>query len=130
MFFEMPRRVKSLKQCAAWIVWNLDQNADHHTYKPTWHVDWIEEGRKNQKLLPWVRAMAEFDARPQCIVQRDWLRLALKTLDEYLVSLSDSTGIVFSFDGSVLTIRFDKRVIALAVKVHLGRFALKWKRKL
>ncbi len=87
--------------------------ADHGTYKPTRHVDWIEEGRKNQKLLPWVKAIAEFDARPRCIVQRDWLRLALKTLGEYLVSLSDDAGIVFGFDGSVFYIRCDKRVLAL-----------------
>ena len=57
--------------------------------------------------------MAEFDARPQCIVQRDWLRLALKTLGEYLASLSDDAGIVFSFDGSVFYIRCDKKVLAL-----------------
>jgi hypothetical protein len=111
--FEMPRLLKSLKQCAAWIVWNLDQCAGRCTYTPTRHVDWIEEGRKNQTLLPWVRAMAEFDARPQCIVQRDWLRLALKTLGEYLAPFPDDAGIVFSFDGSVLSIRFEKKVIAL-----------------
>ena len=42
VFFEMPRKVKSLKQCAAWIVWNLDQNAGHGPYHPIRHVDWIE----------------------------------------------------------------------------------------
>ncbi len=114
VFFEMPRKVKSLKQCAAWIVWSLDQCSEHRVFKPARHVGWIEEARTNQRLLPWVMSMAEFSARPQCLVRRDWLRLALKTLDEYLVSLSGSTGIVFSFDGSVLTIQFDKKVIALA----------------
>jgi hypothetical protein len=52
-----------------------------------------------------VMSMAEFNARPQCTVRRDWLRLALKTLGEYLVATSDNAGIVFSFDGSVLSIR-------------------------
>jgi hypothetical protein len=113
VLFEMPRRVKSLKQCAAWIVWNLDQHADHRVFKPARHVGWVEEGRNSQKLLPWVMSMAEYSARPQCSVQRDWLRLALKTLGEYLAALSDNSSIVFSFDGSVLTIRFDKKVIAL-----------------
>jgi hypothetical protein len=113
VFFEMPRKVKSCKHCAALIVWNLDQYADHRTYKPTRPVDWIVEGRENRKLLPWVKSMAEFDSRPQCIVQRDWLQLALRTLGEYLASLPDTTGIVFSFDGSVLSVRFDKKVIAL-----------------
>jgi len=38
---------------------------------------------------------------------------SLKTLGENLACLSDNAGIVFSFDGSVLSIRFDKKVIAL-----------------
>ena len=110
--FEMPRRLKSIKQCAALIAWSLDQHADHRVFRPARHVGWIEEGRENRRLLPWVMSMAEYNARPQCVVQRDWLRLALKTLGEYLASLSDNAGIVFGFDGSVLSIRFDKKVIA------------------
>jgi hypothetical protein len=111
--FEMPRRLKSIKQCAALIVWSLDQHADQRVFTPSRHVGWIEEGRANRRLLPWVMSMAEYNARPQCVVQRDWLRLALKTLGEYLVSLSDNACIVFSFDGSVLAIRVNKKVIAL-----------------
>src|SRR6266404_5802413 len=113
VLFEMPRRVKSIKQCAAWIVWSLDRHTYHRVFKPGRHVGWIEEGRKNQRLLPWVMSKAEYNARPRCIVQRDWLRLALRTLGEYLPALSDDAGIVFSFDGSVLSIRLDKKVIAL-----------------
>ncbi len=111
--FEMPRRVKSLKQCAAWIVWNLDQHSDNSIFNPARYVRWVGEGRENKKLLPWVKSMAEYRARPQCKVQRDWLRLALKTLGEYLAYLPDNAAIVFSFDGSLLSIRFDKKVIAL-----------------
>jgi hypothetical protein len=113
VFFEMPRRVKSIKQCAAWITWNLDQHSDHRVFVPSRHVGWIEQGRENQKLLPWVKSMAEFNSRPQCVVQRDWFRLVLKSLGQRLSSLPDNADIVFSFDGSVLTIRFDKQVIAL-----------------
>jgi len=39
--------------------------------------------------------------------------IGIKTLSEYLTALSDNAGILFSFDGSVLSIRFDKKVIAL-----------------
>jgi hypothetical protein len=113
VLFEMPRRVKSIKQCAAWIIWNLDQHADHRVFRPARHVGWVEEGRKNQRFLPWVMSTAEYSARPQCLVQRPWLRLALTTLGEYIAALSDDASIVFSFDGSVLTIRLDKKVIAL-----------------
>jgi len=63
--FEMPRQIKSLKQCAAWIVWSLDRHSDHRVFRPVQEVDWIEEGRRNQRLLPWVMSMAEFNARPR-----------------------------------------------------------------
>jgi hypothetical protein len=108
--FEMPRQIESIKKCAAWIVWNLDQFCEFREIR---HVGWVEEARRNQRLLPWVMSMAEWKARPQCMVKRDWLRLALKTLGDYLDSLPDPASIVFSFDGSVLTIRCDKQVIAL-----------------
>jgi hypothetical protein len=113
VFFEMPRKVKSLKHCAALIVWNLDRHSNHGDFKSTRHVGWIEGGRENQKLLPWVKPMAEFNSRPQCVVQRDWFRLALKSLGEHLSSSPENADVVFSFDGSVLSIRCDKKVLAL-----------------
>jgi hypothetical protein len=67
----------------------------------------------NKSLLPWVRSMAEYNARPQCLVQRDWFRLALKGLRQQLSSLPDQEAIAFSFDGSVLFIRCCDKVIAL-----------------
>jgi hypothetical protein len=110
--FELPRRMESLKQCAAWIVWNLDQHSGCGPFRPARHVGWIDEGRQNRRLLPWVLSSAEYEARPQCTVQRDWLRLALKTLGQHVASLPDNAIVVFSFDGSVFSIRCDKRVIA------------------
>jgi len=65
-------------------------------------------------LLPWVMSQAEFDARPQCIVERVWLRLALKGLRERLSRLPENAIVVFAFDGSVFSIRCDKEVIAFA----------------
>jgi hypothetical protein len=110
--FELPRRIESLKQCAAWIVWNLDQHSNGRTFRPARDVDWINEARQNRRLLPWVMSQAEFDARPQCTVQRDWLRLALKNLSEQLVSLPDKAIVAFSFDGAVFAIRCETKVIA------------------
>jgi hypothetical protein len=113
VFFEMPRKVKSLKQCAAGIVWSLDRHSDHGDFKSARHVGWIEDGRKNQRLLPWVKSMAQCNSRPQCIVQRDWFRLALKSLGERLSSSPENAEVVFSFDGSVLSIRCNEKVRAL-----------------
>ena len=108
--FEMPQQIMSTKQCAAWIVWHLDQYSEFQAIQ---HVGWVEEGRANRKLLPWVRELAEYNARPSCVVERKWLRLALKKLAEHLTLLADDVDVVFGFDGSVLSIRCDGKVIAL-----------------
>jgi len=77
-------------------------------------VGWVEEARANRQLLPWYKSRAEYEVRPSCLVERKWLRLALKTLAEQLTLLADDVDVVFSFDGSVLSIRCDGKVIALA----------------
>jgi hypothetical protein len=110
--FELPRRIESLKQCAAWIVWNLDQHSNGRTFRPARDVDWINEARQNRRLLPWVTSQAEFEARPHCTIQRDWLRLALRTMGKHLASLPDDSLTSFSFDGSIFSIRCNTTVIA------------------
>jgi hypothetical protein len=109
--FELPRRVPSLKECAAWIVWSLDQQWENRVFRPARATQWIEEARRDRRLLPWVMSQAEFDARPQCTVQRDWLRLARKNLREHLGSLPDNAIVVFSFDGAVFSIRCNTKLI-------------------
>ncbi len=109
--FDMPRYVETPHLVAAWIVWHLDQ---HSEFRKIQNLAWIEEGRNHQGLLPWVKSMAEWEARPQCTVDRDWLRLALKTLADHAVIQPDDADVLFSFDGSVFTIKCDGKVIALA----------------
>jgi hypothetical protein len=113
VFFELPPQMTSLKQCAAWIVWNLDQRAPHRLFIPGQRVGWIIEGRESKHLLPWVLPMAEYEARPKCVVRRDWLRLALKTLAEDLAGQPHDAVVVFSFDGLVLYIRYADKAVAL-----------------
>src|SRR5438094_699690 len=52
--FEMPIRVTSREQCAAWIAWHLDETADGHVFVPTRAADWLAEGRRRKDLLPWI----------------------------------------------------------------------------
>ena len=111
--FEMPRDVESLRQCAAWIVWNLDQNSGG-PFKPARPVGWVEEARANRQLLPWYKSRAEYEARPSCLVERKWLRLALNTLAEHVTSLPDNAAVIFGFDGSVLSIDCKGKLIVLA----------------
>jgi len=108
--FEMPIQVESREQCAAWIIWHLDQGGHISHLR---QINWVEEGRKNQKLLPWYFDREAYEARPHCLVQRDWLRLALKTLSDYIGSVSDDMPIYFRFDGKILSIECGEKLVVL-----------------
>ena len=123
--FEMPRGIESRATCVAWIIWHLDKAANGGVFHPGREVGWVAEGRQHEHLLPWVirqanrkRSESNYRRLPHCHVHRDWLKLALNTLANYLRDLSDETPVVFSFTDSVLTIRFNERVIALAGNGH------------
>jgi hypothetical protein len=109
--FELPQEIESVKLCAALIAWNLDQFSE---FRDIHHIDWLEDGRRNKTLLPWVREMAAWDSCPKCRVERAWLRLALNRLSNRVACLPDDAKVVFAFDGSVFSIRSDGEVIALA----------------
>jgi len=101
--FEMGRRVKSREECAAWIVWHLDQAAG--IFIPTREAGWLIEARQNKNLLPWEIDGAAYRARPNCTVEREWLKLALKTLAEMLLEADDASPVTIGFDGRVLSMR-------------------------
>jgi len=119
--FEMPRHVASRQLGIAWIVWHLDKASDEEYFRPRRKVPWLDEGRRHTNLLPWEvqraedeRQMAEYAARPRCQVQRDWLKLALKTLAAHLHSVDDGVLVEFSFDGTVLSIKCADGLIVAA----------------
>jgi hypothetical protein len=114
--FEMPRRIDSSEQCAAWIAWHLDQASEGREFLPTGDALWLQEGRRNRDLLPWVVNLEEFNKRPVCLVQRPWLRLALKELGKALATANADELVLFHFDGGVLTIRCAGEIIAVAAK--------------
>ena len=110
--FEMPFHVTSREQCAAWIVWHLDQASGASVFTPTRPVDWLGEGRSHKNLLPWVSDLVAYRARPKCMVDREWMRLALKALGEMLALVADEEE-VFAFDGAGLMIRCGGKVVPL-----------------
>lgn len=112
--FDLPIWVESREQCVALIVYYLDQAASSGGFHPTREVGWVTEGRQNRNRLPWIVDSEGYQDRPCCRVQRDWLRLALKTLKETLVEAEDEAAVVFVFDGLVLTIRCLGKVVAMA----------------
>ena len=114
--FEMPLQVESLGQCAAWVTWHLDQAAHIGVFQPERETAWLLKGRKYIEKLPWVAEAAAFNARPKCLVERDWLRMALKTLAGNLATMNDEALVHFGFDGSVLKIECDNKVVALSAE--------------
>lgn len=100
----MPREFESREQGIAWVTWCLDHGA-HGVFVPKRPVPWLTEGRAHRHLLPWERAMAAYLARPQCSVQRDFARLALRRVADLIGDSADDISVTFSFDGQALSIR-------------------------
>jgi len=115
---QLPRQVESLEQGVAWVVWCLD-DAAWGTFEPRIAPPWLAEGRRHRHLLPWERAREAFAAyavRPRCEVERDWAKVALKTLEQQLATVDEETHVIFSFDGTVLKILCPGKVIAVAAE--------------
>ena len=112
--FELPRMVASREQLAAFLVYYLDKAADGDVFQPARNVDWLTMGRQHCHLLPWEVDMAAYHARPHCSVQRDWLRLALKSLAEVVAKADDVAEVELGFDGSVLTLKCSGQVVPMA----------------
>jgi hypothetical protein len=112
---EMPREVESLEQGYAWIAWHLD-NAAGGAFVPARPAPWLEVGRLHRHDLPWERERAEYDARPQCRIDRDLARAGLKQLAKLLSQTPDGTAVTFSFDGEILSIRAGGRLTAFSAE--------------
>lgn len=113
---EMAVELESPEQGMAWLSCTLDQAADGN-FKPAFEPAWLEIGRQNQHLLPWIRQqalmLAAYEARPRCLVSREWLRLGLKKLTEQMATVNDDALVIFCFDGSVLRIRCEGKIIPM-----------------
>lgn len=110
--FEMPRQVESIEQCAAWIAWQLNQILPHHEKViPVSRMEWLILGMRNQDSLPWEQNMAAYRVRPQCCVERSWLRQALKSIKENVKEAEPNSRIVIGFDGRVLLFQGENWVV-------------------
>ena len=107
--FEMPEDVESTEQAVAWLVFMLDLQAKG-LLQPD--IPWLAYGRAHQANLPWERRRAMHAARPCCVVKRDWMRAALREFRVAVMEASPQDHTCFSFDGEVLRIHVDDRLIA------------------
>ncbi|MEO9091109.1 MAG: hypothetical protein ABI247_12340 [Rhodanobacter sp.] len=108
--FRMPLMIESLEQGTAWIVDALDR----HQFKPFRAPVWMKTGREWRDHLPWVRRMKAYAARPQCCVDRDWLRVVARKLKEIAEGCDEESPATLSFDGVILKIRVYEREVVVA----------------
>lgn len=105
--FEMNLDVESFEQGVAWIAYGVGQGGLRDP-----HVDWLEKGYEWADTLPWVRDRKEYEARPNCSVEREWFRVPVKKLRELADKASEQDLASFSFDGEVLKVRSKGTTIA------------------
>ena len=102
--FDMPLSVESKEQCAAWIAWHVNEtlpSQERLIHLPK--AELLIFGLQHQATLPWVQEKAAYQVRPQCSVERGWLRQALKTIKENVSSSAPDSKISIAFDGHVLS---------------------------
>lgn len=110
VMFEMPLMLESVAQGAAWIADGLDR---HHVM-PSRPPAWLVEGKDHKDLLPWVRQLRAYEARPICLVDADWLRLAARKLRAIADSAGGGQSAILSFDGAILRIATGSELLAMA----------------
>lgn len=119
---QLPRRVESIEQCAAFIAWGID-NQIGKDFIPLVPSPWLDEGRNNFDTLPWIkkRKLYEqeqklYEQRPKCYVDRDWFKLALRDLRLLLPNLEENDIFSVTFKDEILTISSRLKLIVLPAK--------------
>ena len=108
--FDMPMAVESFEQGVAWIVDALQRHGYTPPVKPTWYL----AGEAHRGLLPLERRRAEYEARPQCLVDRDFLRPAIRRLRAQAANASPAEIASISFDGEILRFRISNMPVAVS----------------
>ena len=104
--FEMPRKIESLEQCAAWIAWHLhEQLPRQQKIIPVSKIDLLVFGMRHTETLPWERDRVAYASRPRCSVERTWLKQALNTIKKHLPLEGEDSKIAIAFDGAILSLR-------------------------
>jgi hypothetical protein len=104
---ELPTEMESREHGLALIAFIL--RGEPLSYRPAW----LSEGDSYGHLLPWERQRKVCEERPHCSVQRDWMRLALKTLATQLAALEDDAPLLFCFREGIMRIHCPRAVIAM-----------------
>ena len=90
----------SALEAAAWLSYALKSYKSDLEPLP----DWFVEGERHWDLIPIVARQRAYEARPKCVVDRDYARPLRRNLLEEMSRLPGETKMTFSFDGRVLSI--------------------------
>ena len=103
---QIPNDLGTALEAAAWLSYALKSHESDLRPIPEWFV----EGKLHWDLVfarmnpeGWERQRAYRDC-PKCFIDREYARPLRRRLSEELSSLDGETGMVFSFDGHVLSI--------------------------
>jgi hypothetical protein len=120
--FEMPLEVASFEQGVAWISYGIGRK-----FRPRKLCPWFIQGWEWQDHLPWMQSMKDFEARPQCAVDREWFKIACKKLRELSSSANENDLAIFGFDGEVLRINACSQTIVMPAegKAWSKQYAIK-----
>lgn len=111
--FEIPLELESYEHGVAWLWWGLNGGSlaiAHRTFDPDIEPTWYSDGERWQDRLPWIKRMIEHKARPQCVVERDWLKVVSKKLRTLAVDAHEARLVSCCFDGTFLEIVVDGKV--------------------
>lgn len=115
--FEMPITVASIEQGAAWIAWHLQkQFPGREKAQPMQGAPFVLLGLKHLDTLPWVQRAASYEKRPRCMVERSWMRQALRQLGINLKGAVSADTVTIAFDGWILTFSGENWVVPVPAK--------------
>ncbi len=117
--FEMPVLLDSDEVAIAWLTWMLETYFKNRIEILT-PFEWLEVGRQNFHLLPWVKKRiaydlreSEYQASPRCCTCRTDTRTIVRTISNKIKDQGHEFVIRLRFDGEVLKI--DTPEIFLAI---------------
>ena len=103
---QIPTDLGSALEAAAWVSYALNSYRDDLEPLP----DWFVAGESRWDLIPHVRELREYNARPKCYINRDYARPLRRTLSAEISELTVEAEMTFSFDGRILSIALLDRV--------------------
>lgn len=74
---------------------------------------WLAEGRAYRLLVPSVRELAEYEARPRCVVPARWVRPLMDEINEHLEFIDEPSLVRISFDGHIFVVTLANILVAV-----------------